>query len=135
MSGLLFDTNVLIDIATGNSPWSGWSEAQFKAASDEGLILINPIIYAELAPAFSSSAALDRWVAPDLFRRLSLPYAASWLASQAFIEYRKGKGTKTSPLPDFYIGAHAALGRYTLVTRDVSRYRTYFPTVKLIHPG
>ena len=132
MSGFLFDTNVLLDIATADPVWLAWSENQFRTAAAQGPILINPIIYAELAPAFSSAAELDRWLDPAVFQRLPLPYAAGWLAAQAFLKYRRGGGVRTSPLPDFYIGAHAEFERRTLITRDAGRYRTYFPNVVLI---
>ena len=134
MSGFLFDTNVLLDIATADPVWLAWSENQFRAAAALGPILINPIIYAELAPAFASAADLDRWQDPAVFQHLALPYAAGWLAAQAFVKYRRSGGTKTSPLPDFYIGAQAEMENRTLITRDAARYRTYFPTVPLIAP-
>ena len=130
----LFDTNVLLDIATADSVWLAWSENQLRTAAAQGPILINPIIYAELAPAFASAADLDRWLDPAVFQRLPLPYPAGWLAAQAFVKYRRGGGVKTSPLPDFYIGAHAEIEKRTLVTRDAARYRTYFPHVRLIAP-
>lgn len=82
MSGILFDTNVLLDIATADAAWLGWSEGQFRAAAAHGPILINPIIYAELAPAFSAQSDLDRWLDPAIFQRLPLPYAAGWSAAQ-----------------------------------------------------
>jgi len=107
-----------------------WSEAQLRVAVPQGPIFVNPIIYAELA----SAADLDRWLDPEVFQRLPLPYAAGWLASQAYLKYRIAGGTKTTPLPDFYIGAHAAVENRTLVTRDVARYRAYFPNVALIAP-
>jgi predicted nucleic acid-binding protein len=132
MSGFLFDTNVLLDIATADPVWLAWSENQFRAAAAQGPILINPIIYAELAPAFASAVDLDRWLDPAVFQRLPLPYAAGWLAAQAFLKYRRGGGVRTSPLPDFYIGAHAEIETLTLITRDAGRYRTYFPNVVLI---
>jgi predicted nucleic acid-binding protein len=134
MSGFLFDTNVLLDIATADRIWLAWSENQFRTAAAQGPILINPIIYAELAPAFASTADLDRWLDPAVFQRLPLPYPAGWLAAQAFVKYRRGGGAKTSPLPDFYIGAHAEIEKRTLITRDAARYRTYFPDVPLIAP-
>jgi len=134
MSGFLFDTNVLLDIATADPLWLAWSENQFRAAAAQGPILINPIIYAELAPAFASAADLDRWLDPAVFQRLPLPYAAGWLAAQAFVKYRRAGGAKTSPLPDFYIGAQAEIEQRTVVTRDAVRYRTYFPNVVLIAP-
>lgn len=134
MSGFLFDTNVLLDIATADPVWLPWSEEQFRAAAAQGPIFINPIIYAELAPAFATAADLDRWLDPAVFQRLPLPYAAGWLAAQAYLKYRRGGGVKTSPLPDFYIGAHAEVENRTLITRDASRYRSYFPRVALIFP-
>ena len=134
MNGLLFDTNVLLDIATADPTWLAWSEGQFRAAAAQGPILINPIIYAELSPAFPTRSDLDQWVDSAVFRRLPLPYAAGWLAGQAFVKYLRAGGTKTSALPDFYIGAHAEAEGLTLATRDAARYRTYFPGVALITP-
>jgi predicted nucleic acid-binding protein len=131
---ILFDTNVLLDIATADPVWLPWSEKEFRVATAQGPILINPIIYAELAPAFATAADLDRWLDPVVFQRLPLPYAAGWLAAQAFLKYRRSGGAKTSPLPDFYIGAHAEVEGHTLVTRDPARYRTYFPNALLIAP-
>ena len=130
----LLDTNVLLDIATADPTWLAWSEGQFRTAAALGPILTNPIIYAELAPAFATQADLDLWLDPAVFQRLPLPYPAGWLAAQAFIKYRAAGGTKRSPLPDFYIGAHAEIARLTLVTRDAARYRTYFPGVAIISP-
>lgn len=130
----LFDTNVLLDIATADPTWLPWSEMQFRTAAAQGLILINPIIYTELAPAFDCAADLDKWLDPTVFQRLQLPYSAGWLAAQAFLKYRLSGGAKTSPLPDFYIGAHAEVENRTLVTRDAARYRTYFPNVVIITP-
>lgn len=134
MSGFLLDTSVLLDIATADPIWLSWSEGQFRAAAARGPICINPIIYAELAPAFATAADLDRWLDPSVFQRLILPYAAGWLAAQAFLKYRRGGGTRTSPLPDFYIGAHAETENRILITRDAARYRTYFPNVALVAP-
>jgi len=131
---ILFDTNVLLDIATADPVWLSWSENEFRAAAAQGPIPINPIIYAELAPAFASAADLEQWLDAAVFQRLSLPYDAGWIAAQAFLKYRRSGGTKTSPLPDFYIGAHAEVEGHMLVTRDAARYRTYFPNVPLITP-
>jgi len=131
---ILFDTNVLLDIATADPVWLAWSEKEFRNAAAQGPIPINPIIYAELAPAFATAADLDRWLDPSVFQRLPLPYAAGWVAAQAFLKNRRAGGAKTSPLPDFYIGAHAEVEGHTLVTRDAARYRTYFPKVALITP-
>lgn len=131
----LFDTNVLLDIATADPNWLAWSEREFRAAVAQGPILINPIVYAELAPAFATQVELDRWLDPMVFQKLALPYTAGWLAAQAFLKYRRSGGVKTSPMPDFYIGAHAEAEGHTLVTRDAARYRTYFPNVTLITPS
>lgn len=114
---IFLDTNVLLDIATADPTWLAWSEKQFRSAAAQGPILINPIIYAELAPAFATAADLDRWLDPSVFQRLPLPYSAGWLAAQAFMKYRRSGGVKTSPLPDFYIGAHAEAEQLTLITR------------------
>ena len=130
----MLDSNVLLDIVTADAKWLDWSTEQFRAAAAEGQVLLNPIIYAELAPAFDSQAALDRWLRPTIFNRLRLPYEAGYRASEAFVAYRDRGGTKASPLPDFYIGAHAEFAGLTLVTRDTARYQTYFPKIKLITP-
>ena len=99
-----------------------------------GLVLLNPIIYAELAPAFATREALEQWLPPSVFQRLPLPYEAGWRAAQASVQYRLAGGARSSPLPDFYVGAHAEVEGLTLVTRDAARYRTYFPAVTLITP-
>lgn len=109
MSGFLFDTNVLLEIATADPTWFAWSEGQFRAAAAQGPILINLIIYAELAPAFATQSDLDRWLDPTVFQLLPLPYAAGWSAAQAFLKYRRAGGSKDSPLPDFYIGMSRGL--------------------------
>ena len=99
------------------------------------MLVINPIIYAELAPAFRDAKSLDSWLDDELFERRPLPYAAGWLAAQAFKEYRNRGGSRTRPLPDFYIGAHAEVENLVLVTRDGTHYKSYFPKVTLITPG
>ena len=134
MSGFLVDANVLLDVATADATWMQWSQRELTAAAGLGGVFINPIIYAELAPAFASPGALDRWLDPGVFRRAALPYEAGWRAAQAYITYRRGGGVRSAPLPDFYIGAHAEVEKLTLITRDAARYRTYFPNVTLIAP-
>lgn len=134
MSGSPIDANVLLDIATADATWMAWSQEQLRAAAERGVLYINPIIYAELAPAFASAEDLDRWLDPAVFVRAALPYEAGWLAAQAFVKYRKGGGVRSAPLPDFYIGAHAEVEKLTLITRDAARYRTYFPSVSVIAP-
>jgi predicted nucleic acid-binding protein len=130
----LFDTNVLLDVILADPQWLKWSTGQLRRASANGEICINPIIYAELAPAFQTKLQLDRWLRPSLFRRLPLPYEAGFRAAEAFQSYRKRGGDRRSPLPDFYIGAHAEVESMVLVTRDQTRYETYFPNVKLQTP-
>lgn len=130
----MLDTNVLLDILTADPKWLEWSRAQFRRAVADGPIAINPILYAELAAAFDSREELDHWLRPSLFKRLPLPYEAGFNASRAFLAYRQTGSSRTSPLPDFYIGAHAEHAGLVLVTRDVARYRTYFPRLKLVAP-
>ena len=130
----ILDSNVLLDIITADAKWLEWSAKQFREATREGPVVLNPAIYAELAPAFESQAALDRWLPGTLFRQLPLPYGAAYVTSVAFLKYRAQGKTKTSTLPDFFIGAHAEVEKLPLVTRDVNRYRKYFPNVKLICP-
>ncbi len=134
MSGFLLDAIVLLDIATADATWLPWSEGQFRVAAALGPVLINPLIYAEIAPAFATQSDLDQWLDPSVFQRLPLPYEAGWLAAHAFVKYRRAGGSRNSPLPDFYIGAHAEINGLTIVTRDATRYRNYFPSVVLITP-
>jgi predicted nucleic acid-binding protein len=134
MSGSLIDANVLLDIATADATWMAWSQDQVLAAAERGPVYINAIIYAELAAGFATQQDLDRWMDPAVFQRTPLPYDAGWLAAQAFVSYRRAGGVRNSPLPDFYIGAHAQVEQLTLVSRDPARYRTYFPSVALIAP-
>ena len=131
----LLDTNVLLDILTDDPKWGDWSQGQFARAHAEGPIPLNPIIYAELAAHFPAVEDLDYFLRPVVFQRLPLPYEAGFRASRAFLEYRRAGGARTSPLPDFYIGAHAEVSGLSLVTRDIARYRTYFPKLKLITPA
>ena len=130
----LADTNVLLDIFTDDSTWRRWSEETVRDALLTGLVAINPIVYAETSLAFADTEALDRNLDALLLRRLPLPYAAAFQAGRAFLRYRRAGGARSSPLPDFFIGAHAESEDLTLLTRDAGRYRTYFPSVKLITP-
>lgn len=132
---VLVDTNVLLDIATRDAEWFSWSAKQLAPLIDARKAAINPIIYAELAPLFNNARELDlNLVPPSDFRRLALPYSAGFPAARAFQAYRKAGGQRSAPLPDFFIGAHAEAEGLTLLTRDATRYRTYFPKVKLICP-
>lgn len=131
---ILVDANVLIDVLGADPVWFGWSSAALAAAADRDEVAINPIIYAEISIGFDSEAALDEVLRATGLVRLPLPYEAAFVAGKAHLLYRRRGGARTSPLPDFYIGAHAAVAGLTLLTRDARRYRTYFPAVRLIAP-
>jgi predicted nucleic acid-binding protein len=131
---ILVDANVLIDLATNDRKWESWSRKALFEAGNRDRLAINPIIFAEVSLSYPTVEAMDAALPPDDFARLELPYAAGFLAGVAFRKYRKSGGSKTSPLPDFYIGAHAAVDDMELLTRDRGRYATYFPTLKLIAP-
>jgi len=132
---VLVDSNVIIDVLTKDPSWRGWSEAALSDAADRDEVAINPIIYAEIASGFATMRDIDRHLGADAFRRLALPHEAGFVAGRAFVEYRRRGGLRTSPLPDFYIGAHAAVSGLSLLTRDARRYASYFPKVRLIAPG
>ena len=134
MTITLVDSNVLLDIVTADPVWEPWSAGALAIAANEGHLAINPIVYAEVSAGFERIEELDAAVPPSVFARMALPYDAGFLAGKAFVSYRRRGGTKTAPLPDFYIGAHAAIAKHRLLTRDGRRYRTYFPTVDLLAP-
>lgn len=131
---VLVDANVLLDVLTDDPEWFEWSAAQLDACAATAELCINPIVYAEVSIGFARIEALDEALSPDAFTRLELPWQAAFLAGKAFLQYRRAKGTRTSPLPDFYIGAHAAIQGMVLLTRDAKRYRTYYPKLDLICP-
>jgi len=130
----LVDTNVLIDIFDTGSPWEDWSTRAIERMRSEGPIVVNQIVYAEMAAGFPLEADLESALSPSRFIREDLPWEAAFLAGHAFLAYRRDGGPKRSPLPDFYIGAHAATRGYRLLTRDTARYRTYFPLLRLVSP-
>ena len=130
----LVDTNILLDIFTDDATWRPWSEQAVLNALVAGMVGINPIVYAETSLAFADTGALDRHLDTLLLERLPLPYGAAFRAGRAFLRYRRAGGKRSSPLPDFFIGAHAETEDLTLLTRDVGRYRSYFPSLKLITP-
>lgn len=131
---VLVDANVLLDVLTDDPQWYDWSAAQLDACAAEAELCINPIVYAEVSVGFDRIEALDDALPSDAFTRLELPWEAGFLAGKAFLQYRRAKGARTSLLPDFYIGAHAAIGGMTLLTRDARRYRTYYPKLEIICP-
>jgi predicted nucleic acid-binding protein len=131
---VLVDTNVLIDVAVDDPKWADWSANHLAQARETQALAMNAIVYAELSVHFDSAEELEAVLAPFRFQRLHLPWEAAFVAAKAFKRYRTRGGSKTSPLPDFFIGAHAATAGLTLLTRDPRRYREYFPTVKLTSP-
>lgn len=130
----LVDTCVLLDVLTDDASWADWSADALADARDAGDLVINPIIYAEVSAGFDTIEELDAALPTVDFTRQPLPYEAGFIASRAFLTYRKRGGERRSPLPDFYIGAHAAVQKYRLLTRDAARYRSYFPTLELVAP-
>ena len=134
MSTVLVDSNVLLDVATADPKWAGWSAQALSAAANQGPLIINALIYAEVSIGYDRVEDLEAAVPAALFQREPLPYDAAFLAGKAFLRYRRRGGPQRAPLVDFYVGAHAAVGGYRLLTRDVARYRTYFPSVELIAP-
>lgn len=130
----LVDTNVLLDLVTDDAIWADWSIAQLEAASLRGPLLINDIIFAELAVRYSRIEEIEAFVADAGITIMPLPREALFLAGKAFTQYKKSGGSRTGVLPDFFIGAHAAVAQLPLLTRDAGRYRTYFPSLTLIMP-
>lgn len=134
MKPVLVDANVLLDIATSDPRWFAWSAGALEECG-ASILVINPIIYAEVSVGYRTIEELEEVFPAELFSREGLPYEAAFLAGKAYLAYRKRGGKRRSPLPDFLIGAHAAVAGHRLLTRDATRYRTYFPTVELIAPG
>ena len=132
--GVLVDSNVLLDLLENDPKWFDWSADQLEKAAEESTLIINPVIYSEISIGFQRIEELEAAVQPDMFQRRPIPWEAAFLAGKCFVRYRKLGGVRSSPLPDFFIGAHAAVEGLTLLTRDASRYRTYFPTLSLIAP-
>ncbi len=130
----LVDSNVLLDVVTDDPTWADWSAESLAQLLDQGAVVINPIVYAEVSVGFDRIEDLDAALPETSFRREPLPYSAGFLAGKAFLTYRRSGGSRSAPLPDFYIGAHAAVTGYRILTRDAPRYRTYFPRVELITP-
>jgi predicted nucleic acid-binding protein len=135
MTTVLVDANVLLDIMTEDEQWFAWSSQAIEHAADRYRLVINPLIYAEISTRYSRIEELEVALPKALFDREAIPYEAAFLAGKSFVAYRRRGGAKRSPLPDFFIGAHAAVAGYRLLTRDIRRYRTYFPTLPLIAPN
>ncbi len=135
MSAVLVDANVLLDVMTENTDWTGWSTEALARAGDHSRLVINPIIYAEVSIRYSRIEELEAALPKAMFDREEIPYEAAFLAGKSFLAYRRRGGMKRSPLPDFFIGAHAAVSKYFLLTRDAARYRTYYPKLSLLAPS
>jgi predicted nucleic acid-binding protein len=131
---VLVDSNVILDVATNDPTWSSWSADALARAADASVLVINPIVFAEVSVGFARVEDLEDALPPEVYRRDPLPYEAAFLAGKSFLAYRKRGGRRATPLPDFYIGAHAAVAGHQLLTRDARRYRTYFPRLVLIAP-
>jgi hypothetical protein len=133
--GVLVDSNVLLDIATGDPKWAPWSSQALAECAEYTPLAINPIIYAEVSIGFQTIEALDAALPGRIFERVPLPWEAGFLAGKCFLAYRRRGGEKSFPLPDFYIGAHAAIEQLAILTRDAARYRTYFPKLEVLAPA
>jgi predicted nucleic acid-binding protein len=131
---LLVDTNVLVDVLQNDPQWADWSIAQMRAQSSLHALVINPIIYAEVSLSFSTIEALDDVVGTLALELLEIPRPALFLAAKAFAQYRRRGGSKLQVLPDFFIGAHAAVEGWPLLTRDARRFKTFFPTLEVLAP-
>jgi predicted nucleic acid-binding protein len=134
MSAVIVDSNVLLDVFTEDRRWLSWSSNALERIANESRIVINPVIYGEVSIRFERIEELDEALPSAIFEREDVPYEAAFLAGKAYLAYRRRAGTKSSLLPDFYVGAHAAIRSYRVLTRDVARYRTYFPKLVLIAP-
>lgn len=135
MSAILIDSNILLDLMTEDARWFSWSAEVVERLADRFRLVLNPIIYAEVSIRYSRIEDLEAALPKAMFDREAIPYEAAFLAGKSFLAYRQRGGTKRSPLPDFFIGAHAAIAGYQLLTRDTARYRAYFPKLRLIAPN
>ncbi|MBC8466863.1 MAG: type II toxin-antitoxin system VapC family toxin [Deltaproteobacteria bacterium] len=134
MKGVLVDSNIVLDVFLNDPKWAAWSESKLDEYDQLGILYINSIVYSEISIGFDRIEDLESAIARAGFQVLEIPKEALFLAGKAYLKYKKRKGIKRTPLPDFFIGAHAAVQNLDLITRDVSRYHSYFPTVKLISP-
>jgi len=134
MAEMMVDSNVLLDVLTEDPAWFEWSSRSLQECAQDHILVINPIIYAEVSIGFDRIEDLDAALPETMVERRPLPLEAAFLAGKCFLKYRERGGQKQSTLPDFFIGAHAAVEKMALLTRDASRYRTYFPRLTLIAP-
>ncbi len=134
MTPVLVDSNVLLDVAWADPRWSSWSSTALASIADQAALIINPLIYAEVSIRYATLEAAESALPTSLYRREEIPYEAAFLAAKAYVQYRERGGKRRSILPDFLIGAHAAIAGYRVLTRDPRPYRGYFPTLDLISP-
>ena len=134
MNGVLIDSCVILDLLTNDPKWANWSESILEQYSQTNTLYINSIIYTEVSMGFEKIEELEDAISQLGVKVIEMPRETLFLTGKAFLKYRKNKGTKNSPLPDFFIGAHATVSKFHLITRDLAKYKTYFPQVKLIHP-
>ena len=134
-TAILIDSNVLLDLMTEDARWFSWSANEVEKAADRFRLVINPVIYGEVSIRYSRIEDLEAALPRTMLDREAIPDEAAFLAGKCFLDYRQRRGTKRSPLPDFFIGAHAAVAGYRLLTRDAARYRSYFPRLPLIAPS
>ena len=135
MPGVMVDSNVLLDVLTEDKEWFVWSSSVLETQAESRILVINPIVYAEVSVGFDRIEDLDAALPEDMVQRRPIPPEAAFLAGKCFVRYRRRGGPKRSPLPDFFIGAHAAVEKMPLITRDAGRYGTYFPKLVLISPS
>lgn len=134
MTALMIDSNVLLDVMTEDPRWFAWSAHALEQAADRFRLVINPVVYAEVSVRYTRIEDVDAALPRAMIDREPIPFEAAFLAGKCFLTYRRRGGTKLSPLSDFFIGAHAAVAGYQLMTRDAARYRTYFPNLSLLAP-
>jgi predicted nucleic acid-binding protein len=134
VTATLLDSDVLIDLIGRDSAWTEWSSKALALALEDGAVFVNQVVYAEISVGFAAVEDCDWALNVRGVERVPLPWPAAFLAGRAFLDYRRRGGVKRSPLPDFFIGAHAAVAGLRLLTRDSSRYHSYFPTVELVTP-
>ena len=134
MRPVLVDSNVILDVVTDDPAWREWSADQLAACTDTAMLVVNPIVYAEVSIGFERIEEVEEAMPGDFFRREALPWEAAFLAGKCFLRYRRSGGLRQAPLPDFYIGAHAAVRGYRLLTWDARRFWSYFPTLEILAP-
>ena len=134
MNGVLIDSCVLLDLFTNDDNWGNWSENILEHYSQTNTLYINSIVYTEVSIGFNKIEEVEQAITGLGIKVLEMPREALFLTGKVFLKYRKNKGTKVSPLPDFFIGAHASVSKFELITRDSDKYKSYFPQVRLIHP-